>query len=367
MEKKKIQIDIYFLLIAFFCIAMILTSGGCSTTESHHTTSAFVSSSQDKVWPTPPQIPRIRYLGSVTSFFGQKIQKTWLAKTMDSIFSAEEPKKIMLRPYGVYADERRIYITDPGLRSLHIFDHIEKKYLQISTAKEERLVSPIGVTVDKNGDIYLSDSVLKKVLVYDKEGKFLREIGSPQIFERPAGIALDIDRIYVVDAHGHSILVFSKKEGNMLFSFGRKGTMAGEFNYPTNICRGRNGLFYITDSMNFRVVIADRDGKVMSSFGKPGNGSGDFSKPKGVAMDSDGHIYVADAHFDNVQIFGPDGKLLLVFGNSGQGPGEMSLPAGIFIDDTDKIYVADSYNKRIQIFQYLKERQDIAPENGRTK
>jgi len=306
------------------------------------------------VWPPPPQTARIQYIRSISGPSDIGMKKSWFKKTMETIFGKDEAIEMLLRPYGVFADSERIYVTDPGNRLLHVFDMKEKKYLKITKANEEEFISPIGVAADKNGGIYVSDSLLKRVFLFNKEGQYLREIGSDNLFTRPAGIAIDAERLYVVDTHGHKVLVFSKKDGAFLFSFGKNGIHKGDFNYPTNIFIDKNGLLYITDSMNFRVQIFERDGSFISAFGRPGDGSGDLSKPKGIAVDSEGYIYVADAQFDTVQIFDKDGRLLLAFGNTGRGKGQLILPAGLFIDEKDRIYVADSYNNRIQIFQYLK-------------
>jgi len=306
-------------------------------------------------WPPPPQTPRIQYVRSIAGPADIGIKKTWLKRAFDTLMGKEDREERILRPYGVFAGNERIYVTDPGAHLLHVFDAKEGRYFQIREAKKEELASPIGVAVDKKGETYLSDSVLNGVFVFDKEGKYLREIGSPQVFVRPAGIALDEERIYVVDTHGHRVLVFSKQNGELISRFGKQGNGKGDFNYPTNIFI-RNGLLYITDSMNFRVQIFGKDGSFLSAFGRPGDGSGDFSKPKGIAVDSEGHIYVSDAHFDAVQIFDREGRLLLSFGNTGRRTGQMSLPAGVFIDEKDLVYVADSYNNRVQVFQYLKEK-----------
>jgi len=337
------------------CIIIILIIS-CATSEIQDPGSSLQSPVSNLFWPTPPQTPRIQYIGKISGTADAGVKKSWFKRAIESVAGEKDVEGMMLRPYGIFADADRIYVTDPGISLLHVFDMNEKRYFQIRNAKEEEIVSPIGVAVDKNGEIYLSDSMLKKVFVFDKEGKYLREIGSPDLFMRPTGIAIDEDRIYIVDTLGHQVLVFAKRDGKLLFRFGKNGAGTGDFNYPTNIFIGKDKLLYVTDSLNFRVQIFDEDGKFFSTFGKLGDGSGDFSKPKGIAVDSDGHIYIADAHFDNVQIFDRDGKLLLGFGNTGQREGEMVLPAGIFIDERDRIYVADSYNNRIQIFQYLKEK-----------
>jgi sugar lactone lactonase YvrE len=338
-----------------FLSIILITLVSCATSDLATFKQESFSSATGPVWPQPPQTARIQYIKSISGADDIRIEKSWFKKTMDILFGKDEALEMLLRPYGVFADSERIYVTDPGARLLHVFGLREKKYFKISKADKEEFISPIGVAADKNGEIYLSDSILKRIFVFDADGKYQREIGSADVFTRPSGIAIDDNRLYVVDTHGHKILVFSKKDGSLLFSFGSNGSGKGDFNYPTNIFLDKGGLVYIADSMNFRVQIYDQRGHFISMFGKHGNGSGDFSKPRGIAVDSDGQVYVADALFDTVQIFDKDGQLLLAFGKTGRGKGQMILPAGLFIDEHDQIYVADSYNNRVQIFQYLKE------------
>jgi DNA-binding beta-propeller fold protein YncE len=308
------------------------------------------------VWPPPPQKPRIKFIRSISSSFDTGTKKTWVKSVINSLFGKEEAEDNMLRPTSIFVQYGKIYVTDPGLFLVHIFDLKEYKYFQIEKAKKDALVSPIGIAVDTNEELFLSDSILKRVIVLDKNGEYLRDIGSPELFVRPTGVALNEDKVFVVDTLSHQVLVFSKKDGNLLFRIGKNGTGDGEFHYPTYIFISKDQLIYVTDSLNFRIQIFDIFGNFLSSFGKAGDVPGNFSKPKGIAVDSEGHIYIADSQFDNVQIFDRNGTLLLVFGSSGSSQGKMSLPAGIFIDDKDQIYVADSYNRRIQIFQYLKDK-----------
>jgi len=337
-------------------LSLLVFFSSCAVDELQRPESGPPTGGLYLVWPPPPQKPRIQYLKTISGPADIGVKKSWLKRAIDTVLGKEEIEERILRPYGVYADTERVYVTDPGRHIVHIFDMNERRYLQIREVGDEEVVSPIGISSDTNGDIFLSDSVLKRVMVFDRNGRYLRDIGRPDIFLRPAGIAIDPDRVYVVDTHAHHVVVFDKKTGGMLFRFGQNGIEKGEFNYPTNIFI-KDGILYIMDSMNFRVQIFSRDGDFLSSFGKLGDGSGDFSKPKGIAVDSEGHIYVSDAHFDTVQIFNRDGTLLLGFGNTGRKEGEMMLPAGVFIDRNDKIYVADSYNNRVQVFQYLKEKR----------
>lgn len=340
-------------LCFLLCIPVLCSS--CAGTENNATDISENYKASSLFWPPPPQQPRIQMVKTLSGSRDMGVSKSWLMKALDSLLGKEDAQE-MLRPYGVYADLNRVYVTDPGSSSVHVFDLRHRQVMQIASFQKDRFISPIGIAADKTGNIYISDSLLRRVIICDKEGKYLYEIGSPEYFARPAGIAIDDERIYIVDTHGHKVLVFSVRDARFLFQFGKNGTAKGEFHYPTHIFAGRDGFIYVTDSLNFRIQIFDRNGSFVSSFGKLGDGTGDLSKPKGVAVDSEGHIYVSDAHFDNVQIFDRTGRLLLVVGKSGRREGEMFLPAGVYIDTRDRIYVADSYNRRVQIFQYLKEK-----------
>jgi DNA-binding beta-propeller fold protein YncE len=339
------------LFISFFYLLPLLFFTCCVTMNQTERSNTDVPTIY---WPPPPQKPRIQYLQSLSKPSDMGIRISWFRRVIGTIFGSDTTEEILLRPYGVFADSDRIYVTDPGASVIHIFDRKENKHFKIEKIGDESLITPIGISVDENGNMYITDSSLNRVFVLDRDGKYLKEIGRKELFQRPSGIVVTEDRVYVVDTHKHQVMVFDKK-GALLFTFGSNGKENGNFNYPTNITISKEGFIYVVDTLNFRVQVFNKDGAFLSAFGRQGDGSGDFSRPKGIAIDSEGHIYVVDADFDVVQIFDRDGKFLLSFGGTGSGRGNMSLPSGLFIDKNDLIYCADSYNRRVQIFRYLKE------------
>ncbi|MEF9438349.1 MAG: 6-bladed beta-propeller [Candidatus Mariimomonas ferrooxydans] len=186
--------------------------------------------------------------------------------------------------------------------------------------------------------------------------KYIREMGKG-ILKRPTGIAVNekTGELLVVDTLNSKIMRYDLKSYGLKGIIGREGSDTGMFHYPTNIFVSRDGLIFVSDSLNSRIQIFSPEWKFLNAFGKPGDSPGYFARPRGVAVDSDGNIYVVDALFDNVQIFDKEGRLLMDFGRPGHGYGEFWLPSGIFIDSNDRIYVSDSYNKRVQVFQYIKD------------
>lgn len=263
----------------------------------------------------------------------------------------------MVRPYGIALDSLgRVIVSDPGVPAVHILDFEKQKYEQLRGGKGQAFRSPMGVAVDAQDNIYVTDSALGIVFVFDSKGRHKSFIGQHQgragFFRRPTGIAVDsaAKRLYVADTLGHKVVVLDLT-GRVLSSFGERGLRPGQFNFPTEIvARGQELL--VVDAMNFRVQTFSRDGGFVRSFGSLGERTGSLFRPKGLALDSEGNIYVADALLETVQVFNEQGRLLYFFGRSGAGLGEFQLPSGLCIDPRNRIYVADSLNQRIQIFQF---------------
>ncbi|MGE5302547.1 MAG: 6-bladed beta-propeller [Alphaproteobacteria bacterium] len=245
-------------------------------------------------------------------------------------------------------------MADAGGQSLWLLNAQTKQFRKLRSANHQRLISPVAVAIGPQQRVYLVDSYLRELFIYDREQNLVGVISVPNL-QRPAGLAYDNrrNRLYVADSAAHRIWTFTG-DGKPSEAIGRRGTGDGEFNFPTHLAVDGNGNLYVTDALNFRLQMFNSDGSFIGKFGRHGDSSGDFASPKGVAVDSEGHIYIVDALFDAVQIFDRAGQYLLTFGERGTGPGQFWLPNGIFIDDRDQIYVADAYNQRVQIFQYLK-------------
>ena len=311
----------------------------------------------ERTWPVPPDPPVISYLSSFSEPKDMGKRRSWFGRLVKFLFG-EGGTPHMLRPFAVAVDEKgRVYVTDTGVQAVHIYDFRKKRYRQIFWIERgrSRLISPVGIALNGKGMIYVSDSQLNRIFVYEeKKRKLVKVLGKKGQFKRLTGIAYhpELDRLYAVDTAGHKVTALDP-EGRALMTFGRQGKKDGELNFPTHITVDSGGLLYVTDSMNFRVQIFDSEGRFQGKLGHLGRTLGSFSKPKGVAVDSQGHIYVVDGIYDTVQIFDREGRLLMNFGQTGEKEGDFWLPAGIAIDQTNRIYVADTYNQRVQIFRFL--------------
>jgi DNA-binding beta-propeller fold protein YncE len=368
-------------LKSFTQMKSVLCSSGIAFTSLLLTSSFLIASCAtlqepskavvERFWPQPPDPPRISYVKSFSTPRDLGKKRTWLLITARFLFGkGSEPH--MLRPFGVTMDQQgRIYIADTGLQVVHLYDFSGKNYQQIFWIQrgESRLMSPVGVAVDDDGNLYVSDSQHNRIFVYSPKKRWrivrffsgrshifelARVIGEPGQFHRLGGLTYNKKNklIYVVDSAGHQVVAYNSM-GELVRTVGKRGSGDGEFNFPSHITSGPDGFLYVTDSMNFRVQVFDENGVFINKIGQMGNTLGTFSKPKGVAVDSEGHIYVVDGIYDTVQIFDRQGRILMNFGQAGEKEGDLWLPNGIAIDHRNQIYIADTYNQRIQVFQFL--------------
>jgi DNA-binding beta-propeller fold protein YncE len=309
-----------------------------------------------RVWPLPPDPPRIQYVKDLTQPEATQKPKGFFTRLFERVVGKEEAAAVrMIRPFALFTDEKgTLLVTDTGLQVVHRFaaDGAYRQFFRLD--QQRRLLSPTGVTEGADGTVYVADSQINRVLVFDREGTYKREFVADGDAVRVSGIAYHPGRnvLYVSDAGGHKVLIYTP-DGRKIGTFGVRGPAAGEFNFPTHLAVDRSGQLYVTDAMNFRVQVMDPDGKWVRSIGQLGTTLGSFTKPKGVGVDRHGNTYVVDGLYDTVQIFNPGGELLMNFGSAGLTEGAFWLPTGVAVDGRDRIYVADTFNARVQVFRLL--------------
>lgn len=331
-------------------VAMVLQ--GCGTAPGV----VFDQSRDGPVWPGPPDVPRIKYVGELKSEEDLHAPRSGLQSLGDAIFGRKSVAG-MVCPMAVCTDNgSRVFIADSGAQCVHVLDVNSRTYARWDAADTPaKLLQPVGLAFDPAGRLLIADSQAGQVVAIDLSGHLAGVIGRGSL-RRPVGLAVDrrSGAIVVVDAGAHQVVMFSR-DGGELRRIGERGNGPSQFNYPTNVAMDQDGSVYVSDSLNFRVQAFDSELKFVRSIGRKGDMPGYFSQPKGLSVDSEGHLYVVDANFEAVQLFDREGHLLMAFGREGHGAGEFWLPAGMSIDTQNRVWIADSQNRRVQVFDYLAE------------
>ena len=175
-------------------LSIVLLTVGCATKAPEK--------KEDLVWPLPPEQPRVRFVRAYCCLddFGKTGREAWL----DTIFGTSQSAG-MSKPYAITTDkEGKVYVSDTGLRTVWVFDEKSKK---VSFVGQGALRTPTGLAVDAKGRLFVSDSSAQKVYAFDKDGKMLLAIGKKDELGNPAGLAIDVatNRLYVANAKPHQI------------------------------------------------------------------------------------------------------------------------------------------------------------------
>ncbi len=140
---------------------------------------------------------------------------------------------------------------------------------------------PQDITLDSNGNIYISDRTDNRIQKFDANGKYLSQFGSTGNgngqFDKANGIAIDSSgNIYVVDSGNNRIQKFNSN-GVYLLQFGSTGSGNKQFNTPSKIAIDNSGNIYVVDQNNHRVQKFDSNGNYITQFGSSGTGNGNFN------------------------------------------------------------------------------------------
>ena len=225
---------------------------------------------------------------------------------------------------------------------------------------EGEFSSPTGITLDKEGNLYVADTDNHSIQKFDKTGKFVaRWGGEPSSqegnFYYPRGLAVGAnDAVYVADSGNNRVQKFDL-DGNVMQSWGKfgfawRGADMGKFDVPWGVATDQEGNLYVSDTSNARIQKFKADGTPLVKWGRDGSFDGAFFFPRGVAVDFVGNIYVADEGNNRVQKFDARGSFLTKWGREGAGPGQFKTPWGIACDALGNVYVVDTGNHRIQKF-----------------
>lgn len=309
---------------------------------------------QGRVWPDPPDAQRIAFVGEFSASADLGIKASVWERIVS--FTAGRRRDAMVRPMAVAVSPSgsELFVADPDARCVHRYDLQRGRYRCLTFKGGTTLLSPIGLAVDGDGRLFISDSQLRGIYTLSPGGKWLESLELDTTLLQPTGIAWEASSglLHVTDTGSQSIKAFSAT-GKLVRELGERGANQAQFNFPTYLWSDESGELVVTDSLNFRVQRFDREGMFLHAFGRNGDQPGDFSRPKGVAVDCYGHVYVVDALFHAVQVFDRQGALMLTWGKRGRESGEFWLPNGIFVSRDNTIFVADSYNKRVQVFRYV--------------
>lgn len=120
---------------------------------------------------------------------------------------------------------------------------------------------------------------------------------------------------------------------------------------PTDVAAGRDGVIYVADGVNDRVVMFDAQGSYSGELSSIGDVA--LSNPIGLAVEADNHLWITDNGHHRVVRVSPDRTGAEVVGmNLSEAPADAAPidPTGIVVTpDGKRLYVVDNDHHRIRV------------------
>jgi len=208
-------------------------------------------------------------------------------------------------------DSDRLFVSDGQLHRVLVFNPQHKVEGQIA----EGLVDPVGMAIDnENRFLYVVDEQQDLVQVYDADSlKLLRHIGvpgkkhastAPGEFGGASNVALDKDgNVYVTDTMNNRVEIFDA-EGNFISQFGKHGDGPGYFARPKGIAVDCDGHIWVADQYQDRLQVYNREGDLLTYIGDVhGNGLGQFKALVDVAIDKQNRVFTTEQYPGRMQMF----------------------------------------------------------------
>lgn len=207
-------------------------------------------------------------------------------------------------------DNDRLFVSDPFLRHVLVFNaaHVSEDVIT------DGMVSPGGLALDReNRLLYVSDVELDQVLVYDADSfKLLRKLGTtghnhelttPGDFSKPTGLAVDREgNLYVADTLNDRIEIFDA-DGKFISTFGKAGDGPGYFARPKGVAIDSDGHIWVADGVQDRVQVFNQQAQLLISFGGHGLLPGQFQGLVGIAIDKNNRVFTSEIYPGRVQQF----------------------------------------------------------------
>jgi len=297
------------------------------------------------------------------------------------------------RPTGLaYSPDGTLYVADTGNNlirkiskdgSVETFAGSTEPGFTDGQGTAASFNRPTGLAYSPDGTLYVADTgnnVLRGVSssgeVFRVAGFLLGEIDSDSavwaMYSAPVGVAIDAEgSLYMSDTMNRRVVKLTDLgpefnsfgfagSGEAMVSHG-KGTLAS-FVYPTGLAVSSDGNLYIGDFGKYRIRVSDPDHVVVAPDWSeelavnPQKYQGSLLLPEGVSAASDGTLYVADTLNSRIAKVSPDGKVSTFAGTGIPGfadgsteSAQFAYPSDVFVAKDGSIYVADTGNNRIRL------------------
>jgi DNA-binding beta-propeller fold protein YncE len=208
-------------------------------------------------------------------------------------------------------DNDRLFVTDMKLRQVLVFN---AGHQQEGAFGNEVLGRPGGIAIDtENRFVYVVDTENDVIDVFDADSfKLLRKIGTPGrkhvltepgTFSLPSSVAVDKEgNVYVTDTLNNRVETFDA-DGKFVSMFGKNGDGPADFTRPKGIAVDCDGNIWVIDTYQDKVKIFNHEGRLLAYVGGHGDYPGQFKAAFGIAIDKNNRVITSEQWPGRLQVF----------------------------------------------------------------
>jgi len=208
-----------------------------------------------------------------------------------------------------------IYKFSPDGKLLHTFG-VKGRRGDWDEARGQRLLwQPMHVAFAPNGDAYIAmghgnespNDGAARVLHLDRNGNFVNQWfgnhNGPGKFSMAHGIAVDpkTGNVWIADREEYRMVVYDRN-GRFLRTIQSENLICGLYFDP-------GGQLWASTGGDGQIVKLDANGRITGVAGEgPGRGPGQFTESNYIVMDKRGNVYVGDTSLTRITKFVPPGN-----------------------------------------------------------
>ena len=196
-----------------------------------------------------------------------------------------------------------------------------------------------AVACDSQDRVYVYSRSEHPLVIFDRDSNFQASWGEG-ILKDAHGIYIDADdNVYCTERNTHCVRKFSS-DGELVLTLGTPDQPSAKdgdpFNLPTDLAIASTGELFVSDGYgNARVHKYTPEGELLQSWGERGSGPGQFALSHCVRVDRQDCVWVCDRENCRIQIFDTDGRFLTEWTG-------LLRPDTIYFDPTDDVvYIAE--------------------------
>ena len=303
------------------------------------------------------------------------------------------PRSVAVQTDGVLIISDDVNYQILGLNPTGVLTvRLERGTVDPGSGRKVDLGRPVDIALDGADNLYLTDRNTHRIFRIDHQSRVVTTVAGNRQFgyryddvaateaslSTPVGVTLDRQgNLYFVEQSSRRVRRVDAKTGQIATvagsgrtGFSGNGGLATEaaFEVPFDVAVDRRGNLFIADTGNHRIQRVDVRTGLISTYAGDGEGrfSGDgglateasLSDPFSVTLDRSDNLYIVDRGNHRIRRVGARNRIITTVAGNGQrgfsgdgGPARkarLADPFDLAVDARGNLYIADTGNKKVR-------------------